>query len=261
LKNKALVTIVVILALSIVFTGYSYTKLSNEIHNMQTQITTLKSENSPVQVMTAQSTPTAQAAATNMNMTVLLPLVQPVVVRVDVTGRSFKASGSGIIIRSDGYVITNEHVIDGAATVMVTVNDGQQYPATVTASDSSLDLALLKLTISPADLKTALLGSISQIVIGSSVLAAGYPLGPELPGPASFTRGIVSAIRTLGGKKYVQTDVAINPGSSGGALVTPQGQVVGITTATVLPPGETVVGIGLAIPIDVIKTYIENNLK
>jgi serine protease Do len=123
-------------------------------------------------------------------------------------------------------------------------------------------LAILKLTGSPANLPAAVLGSASDIVIGGVVIAAGFPLGSDLPGPASFTQGIVSAIRTLDGQKYVQTDVAINPGNSGGALVNRNNaKVIGITSASVLPKGITVEGLGLAIPIDVIQTYIQNNLK
>jgi serine protease Do len=118
------------------------------------------------------------------------------------------------------------------------------------------------MTNSPSNLSTTALGSTSDIIIGGIAVAVGFPLGPDLPGPASFSQGIVSAIRTLDGQNYVQTDVAINPGNSGGALVNrSNGKVIGITTARVLPQGQNVVGIGLAIPIDVIQTYIQNNLK
>ena len=261
MKNWALTVVVIILGLSIISLGFLYTRLNNEVNDAQSQITGLKSGTTSVQGLLSESTPAVQPAATAMSMIVLLPLVQPVIVRVDVTGPGFKASGSGIIIRNDGYVITNEHVIDNSTTITVTVHDGLQYPATIKASDTTVDLALLKLTNSPANLQVALMGSTSDVIIGSNVVAAGYPLGPDLPGPASFTRGIISAVRTLDGRKYIQTDVAINPGNSGGALVTNSGKVIGITTAVVIPRGELVVGIGLAIPIDVIQTYIQNNLK
>ena len=94
------------------------------------------------------------------------------------------------------------------------------------------------------------------------MIAAGFPLGSDLPGPASFTQGIISAMRTLDGQRYIQSDVQINPGNSGGALVTRNsGKVIGVTSAGILPAGEDIEGIGLAIPIDVIQTYIQNNLK
>jgi S1-C subfamily serine protease len=93
-------------------------------------------------------------------------------------------------------------------------------------------------------------------------MAAGFPLGPNLPGPPSYTQGVVSAVRTLNGQKYIQSDVQINPGNSGGAMVArTTGKVIGITADGVLPPGQDVEGIGLAIPIDVIQAYIQNNLK
>jgi serine protease Do len=191
----------------------------------------------------------------------LFALLRPVIVRVNVTGSGFIASGSGVIIRDNGYVVTNQHVIDSARTIAVTLSNDRQYPATVTASDANLDLAILQFTGIPADWPAAALGSSSDVIVGGIVIAAGFPLGINLPGPASFTQGIVSAIRNLDGQNYVQTDVAINPGSSGGALVNrTNGKIIGITSAAILPPGEPVSGIGLAIPIDVVQTYIQNNL-
>jgi serine protease Do len=257
MKNWILSVAVVVLALGMISMGFIFT---NQINNTQAQVAALKSGGAlPSNV--AQSAPTPPVSNTPMSMTNLLPLVQPTIVRVDVTGPGFRASGSGIVIRKDGYVITNEHVIDSATTIVVTINDGKQYPASVSSSDTNIDLALLKITNSPTGLAVAQLGSLSDVVVGASVLAAGYPLGPTLPGPASFTRGIISAERTLDGQRYIQSDVAINPGNSGGALVTTTGKVIGITSASVLPKGEVVIGIGLAIPIDVVQAYINNNLK
>lgn len=213
-------------------------------------------------VIITQTTSTTQSSSTTMTMADLFSILQPVIVRVDVTGPGFQDSGSGIIIRSDGYIITNEHVIDSATSIIITLNNSQQYPATITGSDTNVDLAILKLTGSPSNLTAAVLGSLSDITVGGVVVAAGFPLGSELPGPASFSQGIVSAIRNLSGQNYIQTDVAINPGNSGGALVNRNnGKVIGITSARVLPPGQSVVGIGLAIPIDVIQTFIQNDLK
>jgi serine protease Do len=187
---------------------------------------------------------------------------RPVIVRVGVTGQGFSASGSGIIFRNDGYLLTNQHVIDGAQTITITLSNDQKIPAAVSSSDVNLDLAILKLASPPSGLTTANLGSASDIVIGGVVIAAGFPLGSTLPGPASFTQGIVSAIRNLDGQNYVQTDVAISPGSSGGALINrSNGKVIGITSAAILPPRVPAEGIGLAIPIDVVQKYIQDNLK
>jgi S1-C subfamily serine protease len=192
----------------------------------------------------------------------LFTLTRPVIVRVGVTGQGFNASGSGIIFRNDGYLVTNQHVIDGAESITITLSNDQKIPATISSSDANLDLAILKLTSPPSDLTAANLGSASDIAIGGVVIAAGFPLGSTLPGPASFTQGIVSAIRNLDGQNYVQTDVAISPGSSGGALLNrSNGRVIGITSAAILPPRVPVEGIGLAIPIDVVQKYIQDNLK
>jgi S1-C subfamily serine protease len=209
-----------------------------------------------------QVTVTQAPGSTIPTMGDVFSQIQPVVVRIDVSGTGFQASGSGVIIRSDGYLITNQHVIDSATSITVTLSNNKQYPATVNSIDANIDLAILKLTGSPSNLPVATLGSASDIVIGGVVIAAGFPIGLILPGPASFTQGIVSAMRDVQGQTYIQTDVTINPGSSGGALVNrTNARVIGITTAGLLPPGQDIEGLGLAIPVNVIQTYIQNNLK
>jgi S1-C subfamily serine protease len=213
-------------------------------------------------VVAPQAATGIQPAGATLTMANLFTSTQPVIARVDVSGSDFQASGSGIIIRSDGYVITNQHVIDKATSITIILSNEQQYPGTVTSSDANLDLAILKMGNTPANLPVAVLGSAGDINIGDVVIAAGFPLGSDLPGPASFTQGVVSAIRTVDGTRFIQSDVQINPGNSGGALISRiSGKVIGITTAGILPPGQDIEGIGLAIPIDVILTYIQNNLK
>jgi serine protease Do len=272
MKNWITAALGVVLVLTMVFAGFSYVKLNRQINDAKSQITGLRLEISSMQTGSApdsspkpSSTPASTAppsGSSTMTMGDIISLIRPVIVRVDVTGLAFQAYGSGIIIRSDGYVITNQHVIDSATSISVLLNSGQRYPATVSNSDTNLDLAILQLTGSPTDLPVATLGAASDIVIGGVVLAAGYPLGPDLPGPASFTQGIVSAVRTLNGNSYIQSDVQINPGNSGGALVArTTGIVIGVTTSKVLPQGQDIEGIGLAIPVDVFQTYIRTNLK
>ena len=158
-------------------------------------------------------------------------------------------------------MITNEHVIDAATTIKVTLKSGQQYNASVTSSDTNIDLAILKLSGNLPNLTPATLGTTGDIIIGVSVIAAGFPIGLELPGPASFSRGIVSAIRTVSSQRYVQTDATINAGSSGGGLFTLDAKLIGLTSSAILPPGQDVDGIGLAIPVDIIQTFIQKNLK
>jgi serine protease Do len=212
-------------------------------------------------VASTQNSATAPAS-TVLSMGDLFTQVQPVIARIEVSGATFQASGSGIIIRSDGYVITNQHVIDNTTSINVTLNNNQQYTATIIAQDSNIDLAIIKLANIPPNLPVVNMGTASDIAIGGVVIAAGFPLGPILEGPPSFTQGIISAERIVDGQKYIQSDVQINPGSSGGALLSrTTGKLLGITTAGLVPPGQDAEGIGLAIPIDIILTYIQNNLK
>ncbi len=249
---KALTVIAIVIAIvAIVAVGGSYAGMNSKVNDAQSQIASLRSEVAKLQ-------PATSATTTSLTMVDLITAIQPVVARVDVVGSGFTASGTGVIIRGDGYLITNQHVIDASTSITVTMNNNQQYGATVSSSDSNIDLAVIKLTNSPNNLATASLGSLSDIVIGGSAVAAGFPLGGDLPGPASFTQGIVSAIRTLNGQRFVQTDTQINPGNSGGALVNrTSGKVIGITTAGIVPRGQDIEGIGLAIPIDVVQTYLQ----
>lgn len=197
----------------------------------------------------------------NMAMDTLFLRIDRIVVRVDCKGNGFFSYGSGIIVRSDGHILTNAHVIEGAMSITITLSSSEQYPAIATASDPDLDLAILKIGGNSDYLPAADLGSNSDIIIGEEVITAGFPLGQDLPGPVSFSQGIVSALRTLGDKEFIQTDSTINPGNSGGALARKlDAKIIGIITAKVAPQGQVVENIGLAIPIDVIKAYLENNL-
>jgi serine protease Do len=273
MKNVVIIVLIVILAAASGTSGYLYARESQSLNNAQAQISRLKTDITTLQgdVKVLQSSvmqtspPSGQAAQTAppaVNSVVsLISVITPVVVRIDVTGRGFKAAGSGFIVDSRGYVITNQHVIDQATSITIGLNNGKQYTATVTSADSKLDLAILKPETSDTNFPVVSLGSTSDIILGEDVVAAGFPLGTDLPGPATFTRGIVSAIRTLSGDRYVQTDVTINPGNSGGCLVTLNGKVIGVTVASIIPQDVDAENIGLAIPVDVVKTYIQNNLK
>ncbi len=167
-----------------------------------------------------------------------------------------EGSGSGIIISSDGYVVTNNHVIENAKSIAVTLNTGEEYSATLVGTDAKTDLAVLK--ISANDLTVASLGDSSVCAAGELAVAIGNPLGQELAG--TVTVGVISAVnRTIqadDGTNMVllQTDAAINPGNSGGALVNGYGEVVGINTMKF--SGSGVEGIGFAIPINTAKPII-----
>lgn len=180
----------------------------------------------------------------------------------DFFGRSQVAEGmgSGMILNEDGYVLTNNHVIEGAQSVKVIFNNGKEVNAKVVNSDPSHDVAVVKITDDVKMPGIAELGTSSTLQIGESVVAIGNPLGKEFLG--SVTSGIVSAVnRNLGEKDipYIQTDAAINNGNSGGPLLNSKGQVIGINTAKIDTTGtNNVDGMGFAIPIDLIKDEIPN---
>ncbi len=157
-------------------------------------------------------------------------------------------AGSGVIISSDGYIITNNHVIDGASKITVRLSSGGEYAATVVGSDAQSDIAVIK--IDEIALPSAKIGDSSKLAVGEEVLAIGNPLG-TLGG--SVTNGIVSALDreiTIDGQKMtlLQTNAAINPGNSGGGLFNMNGELIAIVNAK--SAGETIEGLGFAIPIN-----------
>lgn len=157
--------------------------------------------------------------------------------------------GSGIILDKAGNILTNNHVVEGADLVTVTLNDGRSYPATLVGSDSITDLAVIK--ISAAKLNPAKFGKSEDLQVGEDVIAVGHALG--LKGGPTVSKGVVSAlertIQTDAQKAMVdliQTDASINPGNSGGPLANSRGEVIGINTAIITGSN----GIGFAINID-----------
>ncbi len=173
--------------------------------------------------------------------------------------REFKQSslGSGFILDKEGFIVTNNHVIDGADEIQVKLKDGKEYPAEIIGKDSSTDLALIKIK-ADKDLPVLNLGNSDDLEIGQWVLAIGSPFGLE----QTVTAGIISAKgRVIGAGPYddfIQTDASINPGNSGGPLINMYGEVVGINTA-IIAGGE---GIGFAIPVNIAKevfAQLKNN--
>ena len=165
-------------------------------------------------------------------------------------------NGSGVIISKDGYIVTNNHVINGASKVEVTLKDGNSYEATVIGSDSRTDVAILK--INADNLKAANLGDSSKLRVGELAVVIGNPLG-KLGG--TVTDGIISALEreiTLDGTtmNLIQTNAAVNPGNSGGGLFNDKGELVGIVVAK--SSGLDVEGLGFAIPINDVKNVIND---
>jgi S1-C subfamily serine protease len=144
--------------------------------------------------------------------------------RAVVTIRHSSASGSGFLITSSGLIVTNAHVVDGASRIAVRTADGEDYLASIVATDVSRDLALLKINGWRGDRLT--LGDPAALEVGEDVVAIGTPMGLE----GTVTRGIVSAKRRMGGVDVIQIDAAISPGSSGGPLLNESGDVVGVTS-------------------------------
>lgn len=177
-----------------------------------------------------------------------------------------KASGSGVIISNDGYIVTNNHVVDGATDVTVTLSSGtKSYKAKVIGTDASTDLALIK--IDAKNLPVMPVGNSDDVHLGQPVLAIGYPLNLDV----TVTQGIISAkSRSIGingrgtnnapVEAFIQTDAAVNPGSSGGALVNSNGELIGINSAIASPTG-SYAGYAYAIPSNLMKKIIGDIMK
>ncbi len=176
--------------------------------------------------------------------------------------------GSGFVVRRDGIIVTNAHVIAGATKVSIGMRDGTSYDATVVGIDETNDLAVVR--IKATDLPVAPLGSSSTLIVGEWSIAIGNPFGFVLGNSEpSVSVGVISAVgrnlagRGDGGGVYVdmiQTDAAINPGNSGGPLVNAAGDVVGVNSSIYSPSGGSV-GLGFAIPIDRTKRIVEDLLE
>ncbi len=324
MKNRIIITIIVILAIGVVANGYFYCQESNRLRDVQAKVATLEgnvamltdnisalTESVPRALSTltadastwkgdvatlkgdtsalkgALSTLTRDTSILSGNISALNGNIQSlrdeassnfkafrtytsavtdtvmkfasVVVRIDVTGNGFQASGSGTIISKNGYVLTNEHVISDAKSIKITLTNGQQYNAVIVSTDKDRDLAILKIATS-GNFQEIVLGAADDIVVGKDVLAIGFALGPDFGGTPTVTRGIVSAVRTFQGSRYIQTDAAVNPGNSGGCLVTFDGKMIGVPSSRIVSGAQQIESIGFAIPIDEVKFFIQQTL-
>ena len=175
-----------------------------------------------------------------------------------------RASGSGVMITDDGYIITNNHVVEGADEVNVTLANKKSYKGTVIGTDASSDLAVIK--IEGKGLPYLVYGNSDDTKLGQWVLAIGYPLNLDV----TVTAGIVSAkSRSIGIndrqsnaaiESFIQTDAAVNPGNSGGALINTNGELIGINSAIASPTG-SYAGYSYAIPVNIVKKVVTDIVK
>jgi len=269
LRRLAELGVVAALAAVLASTGtYAVTRVST------TQSPTAQTNPSATASATVSASPVTQADSSAPNWSVIAAAVSPSVVSITVTSTQSSGQGSGVIIDTKGHILTNNHVVTGAgagAQLSVTLNDKRTYDATVVGTDPSTDLAVIKLTNAPSDLKAIALGDANAIKVGDQVMAVGNPLG--LAG--TVTTGIVSALNrpvTTSDAQSdpteessadpvvtnaIQTSAAINPGNSGGALVNSGGQLIGINSAiaSLGSSGSSSsqsgsIGIGFAIPVN-----------
>lgn len=177
--------------------------------------------------------------------------INPAIVAIDAKISNGTSSGSGCIITSKGLILTSSHVILGSDNIKVTTSDGEEYKAHVVAQiGRDNDLTVLKIN-TDKPLKTVVIGNSSSVKVGQKVLAIGNPFGFS----GTLTQGIVSRIDKKRNK--IQTDAAINPGSSGGPLINTSGEVIGINQAIYNPDNNiSNIGIGFAIPINEAKSII-----
>jgi len=205
---------------------------------------------------TKATIPAANSNGSNLDTVreAVISSVKPAVVQINVTTSNGGDLGSGVIIDKRGYIVTNNHVINGGQSIQVVLADNSKYTAQIVGTDPTDDLAVVMIN-APTNLVTAKLGNSSQLQVGQEVLAIGNPLGIT----QTVTRGIVSALgrnvsEQNGGATTIpgaiQTDAPINPGNSGGALVNLQGEVIGIPTLAAVDPqyGQPANGVGFAIP-------------
>jgi putative serine protease PepD len=229
-----------------------------------------KSSAAPTASSTSSSASSSQVSA--CNVTSVADHVIPSVVTISASGKGGAGTGSGEVIRSDGYILTNNHVIAIAAnggSVEILFADGQTAPATITGRDPQTDLAVLKVDTS-RKLEPIAVGSSSSVVVGQAAVVIGAPLGLS----GTVTSGIISALdRTIQVPAddntaallvgALQTDASINPGNSGGAMVNCSDQLIGIPSAGATvpsPSGESSggsIGLGFAIPVDLAMTIAD----
>ncbi|QOR70032.1 trypsin-like peptidase domain-containing protein [Ruania alkalisoli] len=209
--------------------------------------------------VTSSGTTVAPASDGRADWQAVAETVRPSVVAISARSQAGQGAGSGVIIDAgSGYVLTNNHVVEGAQQLAVTLSDGRMYAAEIVGTDAATDLAVLQLQDAPDDLVEATLGTSGELAVGQDVMAVGNPLGLD----STVTTGIISALdrpvsttdqssRQMVVTNAIQIDAAINPGNSGGPLFDSAGHVIGITSSIATDGASSgSIGLGFAIPVD-----------
>ena len=212
----------------------------------------------PAAAATTPTTTTVQGTSSSATAESVYAQVSPGVVTITSATARGQAIGSGIVLDTNGDILTNAHVIAGATQMQVTLSSGQTVAATLVGSNSSADLAVIRISVAASNLHPVTLGNSDGVQIGDTVYTIGSPFGLS----GSLTEGIVSNLNQGGSASnganlsgLIQTDAAINPGNSGGPLVNSAGQVIGINNSIESPVNGNV-GVGFAISINQVKQLL-----
>ena len=220
----------------------------------------------PTHIELTQAAGPANFDADEQNNIAVYKKALPSVVNITSTAVAFdffygavpqQGMGSGFVIDTEGHILTNNHVVEGARQLEVTTSDKKKYKAQIVGTDPVHDLAIIQ--IPNKSVPEAEIGDSKSLVVGQKVYAIGNPFGLS----GTMTRGIISSIRSLKGQRgfideAIQTDAAINPGNSGGPLLNARGQVIGINTMILTGGVEQSAGIGFAIPINTAKAVLDD---
>jgi S1-C subfamily serine protease len=174
-----------------------------------------------------------------------------------------QGTGSGFVWDQAGHIVTNYHVVQGGDRALVTLNDGEVYPAKIVDTAADKDLAVLRIDAQPSKLKPITIGSSANLQVGQKVLAIGNPFGLDQTLTTGVISGLGREIKSVTGRPIqdvIQTDAPINPGNSGGPLLDSAGRLIGVNTAIYSPSGANA-GIGFAVPVDTVNRIVPQILK
>jgi S1-C subfamily serine protease len=245
------------------FAGLEYA--GNSANHTSSTSSTVTTSKAAATIPATSSTTSSNGSTIEAQQEVAIAKIEPAVVELDVTTTTGEQIGSGVIIDSKGDIVTNYHIVNGEDSITVVLYNGNKVQAQLVGTNTSYDLAVVH--IQPfANMTVAQIGDSSQLVVGQEVLAIGNPLGIT----ETATKGIVSALNrsvteSTGAtiSNAIQTDAAVNPGNSGGALINLQGQLIGIPTLTAVNTESNTAanGVSFAIPSNMAQTVVQQLLQ